>query len=219
MHPSTDNNPSKAESNPPRTTGKKYYLILPLILMMILMALPGAESQAAGKAFISEKAPKEGYQKIGDDFYAKRAEGYKDGVVDPAMINDALAAYHKAYALGDNSEELVVKLMRATYFYAAYAEKTPAKQKKALTEVIEIGEKALKKNSKSVALNYQMAGAWGKWGEVNGIFASARQGVADRVKEFGETAEKIDPSYGEGGAYRTLGRLHFKAPRIPFIPG
>jgi len=41
--------------------------------------------------------------------------------------------------------------------------------------------------------------------------------VADRVKEFGETVVRLDPSYAEGGGYRTLGRLHYKAPRIPFI--
>ncbi len=217
MHRSTSNKPSEARNLPSRSTAIRYYLIAPLVLMMILMALPGAESQAASRAFISEKAPKEGYQKIGDVFYARRAEGFKNGVVDPAMINKALAAYQKAYALGDNSEKLVVKLMRATYFYAAYAEKTPAKQKEALTEAIEIGKKALLQDPYNVALNYQMAGAWGKWGEVNGIFASARQGVADKVKKFGETAERVDPSYGEGGAYRTLGRLYFKAPHIPFI--
>jgi len=217
MHPSTGYKPSEADTARSRPAVKRYYLIAPLIMMIILMALPAAQSQAASKAFISEKASKEGYQKVGDKFYARRAEGFKNGQVDPSMINKALAAYQKAYALGDDSEELVVKLMRATYFYVTYAEKTTARQKKALTEVIEIGEKALLKDPNSVALNYQMAGAWGRRGEINGIFASARQGVADKIKDFGEAAERIDPSYAEGGAYRTLGRLYFKAPHIPFI--
>ncbi len=196
---------------------RSYYLMLSLMLIMLFIVLPGAESQAAGKAFISDKAPKEGYQKIGDEFYAKRADGFKDGLVDSSIISNALAAYQKAYALGDESEELAVKLLRATYFYTTYAEKVPAKQKKALTDAMEIGEKILADHPSSVALNYQMAGAWGTWGELNGIFSSARKGVADKVKKLAETAEELDPSYAEGGAYRTLGRLHYKAPRIPFI--
>ncbi len=191
--------------------------MLPLLLVMLLTILSASESQAASKAFISDKAPKEGYQILGDGFYAKRADGFKDGLVDPAMINKAIANYHKAYALGDNSEELAIKLIRATYFYATYAEKTPAKQKKALTDAIEVGEKILNEHPRNVALNYQMAKAWGKWGEINGIFSSARKGIANKVKNLGEEAEILDPSYAEGGAYRTLGRLHYTASRIPFI--
>jgi len=182
MPSATNHYVTKQDYRSPLSTRRGFHLILPLMLIMLFMVLPGAESQAAGKAFISDKAPKEGYQKIGDEFYAKRADGFKNGLVDSSIISNALGAYQKAYALGNDSEELAVKLLRATYFYTTYAEKTPAKQKKALTNAMEIGEEVLKQYPSSVALNYQMAGAWGTWGELNGIFSSARKGVADKAK-------------------------------------
>lgn len=216
MHSVTRENTAK-KAGTMNSIRRRLYLFLPLILAIFFLVLPADPSFATGKAFISEKTPLEGHVKAGDEFYAKRADGYKDGIVDATNIKKALASYHKAYALGDNSEALVIKIMRATYFYADYAEQDPSKKKKAFTDSIEVGKKAIKDKPKSVGLNYQMAGAWGSWGDANGIWASARQGVADKVKVFGEEAVKLDPSYGEGGGYRTLGRLHFKAPRIPFI--
>ncbi len=217
MHSSKDQHLTRQVAGPPLPAQRGTRLMLPLILAMVMIILSVAEPQASGSAFISDKAPEEGYQKLGDEFYAKRADGFKDGLVDSTMINKALASYHKAYALGDSSEELAVKLLRAAYFYATYAEKTKARQKKALTDAIEIGEEILHSHQRDVALNYHLAVTWGRWGEVNGIFSSARKGIADKVKDFGEMAERIDPSYAEGGAYRTLGRLHYKAPRIPLI--
>jgi hypothetical protein len=211
-----DGNLALGES-PAETTRKKYLLILPLLMAIVFLALSAQTSLGAATAFISEKASEDGYQKDGDDLYARRAEGYTDGVVDPTNIKKALAFYHKGYALGDDSEEMVIKIMRATYFYAIYAESDSAKQKKAFSDVIELGEETLADKSSSAALNYHLAVAWGSWGDINGIFASARKGIADKVKELGEKVIKLDPAYAEGGGYRTMGRLHFMAPRIPFF--
>lgn len=169
----------------------------------------------AGGTYAAETAAD--FVSQGDMYYQNRAQGHEDDWAATGSVEKAIEAYLKAYELGDDSPELVAKLMQATYFYATYAEKDKKKQKAALQRAVDIGEKALKKNPEHVVLNYQMGGCWGRWGEVNGIFASAREGVADRVRGHAEKVVKADATYADAGGYRTLGRLHFLAPRIPFI--
>lgn len=153
----------------------------------------------------------------GDALFQKRAEGNMGELASAIPIEQALTFYMAAYQLGDNSPALAERLMKASYFYATYAERDTKKQKDILDKSIKIGEEALKKYPDDVGINYQMAGAWGRWGEANGILASARMGVAQKVRQHGEKVVFVNPSYAEGGGYRTLGRLHFKAPKIPFI--
>jgi len=153
----------------------------------------------------------------GDGYFSRRAEGHQADWASTEPIKKALAAYIKAYDEGDRSPELAARILKATYFYATYAEKDVNEQKKALQRAIDIGEAVAEKNPGSVALSYQLGGCWGRWGEANGIIASARKGVADRVKTFAEQTVSLDPEYAEGGGFRTLGRLHYKAPYIPLV--
>ena len=125
--------------------------------------------------------------------------------------------YMKAYDAGVRSSELIVKIMQANYFYATYAEQNNKKQMAAFEKSIELGEAALAKDPDNVALNYQMAGAWGRWGEVFGLIASARKGVADVMLGYAEKTIELDNKFSGGGGYRAMGRLHFKAPYIPFV--
>lgn len=153
----------------------------------------------------------------GDSFYQKRAEGHNGEWASTEPIEKALNTYLEAYEKGDRSPELAARILRASFFYATNAEKDRKNQKKILQRAIDIGSEVIEKHPDNVALNYQMAGCWGRWGEVNGIIASARKGVADKVKYYGERVLKLDPDYEEGGGHRTMGRLHFKAPYIPLI--
>lgn len=153
----------------------------------------------------------------GDAFFRQRAEGHDGDVALASMIERALSAYIKAYEAGDLSEELAIKILDASYFYAAYSDASEKRQKEVLQQAIKIGEYGLKRYPDSVGINYWMAGIWGRWGEVNGIFASAKEGVAGKIKIYAENTIAIDPKYAEGGGYRALGRLHFKAPKIPFF--
>ena len=64
-----------------------------------------------------------------------------------------------------------------------------------------------------------MAIIWGVWGEEYGIIRSARKGVAGRIREHCEKVIELDASFQDAAGYRVLGRLHFKAPRIPILLG
>ncbi len=184
-------------------------IALPLIIALLLIPLAAVDSYSANSV--------EDYIAEGDDHYARRAEGHNGDWAPTGPIEKALDAYYKAYELGDRSPELAAKILQASYFYATYAEKDRDKQKRVLQRAIDTGNEVISRYPNSVALNYQMGGCWGRWGEVNGIFASARKGVADKVKLYAEKTIGIDPYFAEGGGYRTLGRLHFKAPYIPFV--
>ncbi|MBI5682843.1 MAG: hypothetical protein HZC45_06740 [Deltaproteobacteria bacterium] len=153
----------------------------------------------------------------GDNFFNQRGENNDGDWADTLPIENALSSYLKAYETGEPSEELIEKILKASYFYATYAEKDPARQKEILNRAIKIGEYGIKRYPNSVAINYQMSGCWGRWGEANGIIASARQGVAEKIRGFAEKVISLDPKYADGGGYRALGRLHFKAPYIPLI--
>ena len=197
--------------NRPEKTGKQE-MIKGLRVLTVFVALTALFLTTSAYA---ERAAD--YVAKGDTYYQNRAQGHQGDWAVTGPIEKAIESYLKAYEMGDDSPELVAKLMQATYFYATYAEKDEKKQKAALQRAVDIGEKALKKNPDHAVLNYQMGGCWGRWGEVNGIFASAKEGVADRVREHARKVVKANAEYAHAGGYRTLGRLHFLAPRIPFI--
>jgi tetratricopeptide (TPR) repeat protein len=69
----------------------------------------------------------------------------------------------------------------------------------------------------SAALRFRYLTCLGKWAEVYGIFAAAKEGVADLMKEHSEKIIELDPEYENGGGYFMLGAVHFKSPYIPFI--
>ncbi|MDT8317067.1 MAG: hypothetical protein RQ824_03615 [bacterium] len=159
----------------------------------------------------------EGLISQGDRYYAGRAEGNKGNVAAKEPIAKALAAYIEAYEAGAKSPDLAVKILKSSYFYSVNTDIESDEKKAVLQRAIDIGSEMIEKHPDHAALNYQMAGCWGTWGEVNGIIASARKGVADKVKLFAEKVVRLDPALEEGGGFRTMGRLHFKAPYIPFI--
>ena len=64
-----------------------------------------------------------------------------------------------------------------------------------------------------------MAGAWGLWGLSHGNLASARRGVAEKMRDEAELAASLDESYSDGGSWRLLGRLNTVTPRVPFVTG
>ena len=57
----------------------------------------------------------------------------------------------------------------------------------------------------------------GSWAEVYGIFAAAKEGVADQMKHHAQRIIEMDPTYEDGGGYFILGVVHYKSPYIPFI--
>jgi len=153
----------------------------------------------------------------GDKFFKIRGRMHFNDKAVPATTINAINKYMEAYNTGNHSEELIIKIMHASYFYITYATEEKALQKKSVTRAIELGEAGLEKYPKSAGINYWLSALWGRWSRIYGRIASSRKDVALKIKKLAERTIELDPSYCEGGGYRTLGRLHFKTPRIPFF--
>jgi len=78
---------------------------------------------------------------------------------------------------------------------------------------------AIGKDAMAAEIYFWCAAHWGLWGRYSNKMAAARQGVAGRVRQFAEIVILLDEYVESAGGHRLLGRLHTKAPKIPFVTG
>ncbi|HDP98392.1 MAG TPA: tetratricopeptide repeat protein [bacterium] len=153
-----------------------------------------------------------------DSLWEKRGENFDQQTLlaDSAYINQAIQGYKQLIQTADGAEkeEAIWKLIRAYYFKGKHT--THDKEmKKAIYDLgKELGEQGLQQFPDSPGINLFLAIVWGVWGEEYGILAAARKGVAGKIKDLCEKTIELDPEFDEGGGYRVLGRVYFKAPKI-----
>jgi 3-oxo-5-alpha-steroid 4-dehydrogenase 1 len=195
--------------------------LVPLLLTAILAAWAGPASAQEG-----------------DAWFARRAEGAKGSVADPAPVDRAVAAYRAELAAAPGDLTRLAGLLRALHFRGAYCATPEETKRRIFDEGRRTGQAAIdelekrargKAEAERLALLRGMPGAagvyywtaahWGEWALGRGKFAAAKEGVAGRVRDLAQTVADLDPSVDEGGGLRVLGRLHHQAPRIPFITG
>lgn len=141
---------------------------------------------------------------------------------DPAQVNEALNCYQTAMDSAANPEkkqEAAWKILRAYYFKGTYTETDKDIRRDIYKQGIDFSESVLEQFPESVELNCWSGILWGYLGEVQGILASARKGVAGKVKYFAERTIELDESYLGAGGYRMLGTVNLKVPKIPLILG
>jgi len=142
-------------------------------------------------------------------------------LADSTTINQAISLYQNIIkeGTGFNKEEATWKLIRAYYFKGNYTTHDSELRKKIYDLGKNLGESAIKEFPDSPGVNLFLAIVWGVWGEEYGILAAAKKGVAGKIKDLCEKSIDIDPEFDEAGGYRVLGRVYFKAPKIPLILG
>lgn len=160
---------------------------------------------------------------LADSLYEKRGEGFDQDelVADSTNINQAIKLYTQFIetASGAEKEEAIWKLMRAYYFKGKYTTDDSEMKKKIYDLGKDLGKLSLEEFPESVGINLFSAIVWGVWGEEYGIFKAAKEGVAGKIKGHCEKVVELDPNFDEAGGYRVLGRVYFKAPKIPLILG
>ena len=158
-----------------------------------------------------------------DEFYGKRGDVFDNTklLADVANIDQAIKLYKQAVesTTGAEKEEATWKLMRAYYFKGKYTTSDSETKKKIYDLGKELGKVGLEEFPNSVGVNLFSAIVWGVWGEEYGILKAAKQGVAGKIKDLCEKVNEIDPNFDEAGGNRVLGRVYFKAPKIPLILG
>ena len=158
-----------------------------------------------------------------DEFYEKRGDVFDNDklLADTKNIDQAIELYKEAIetTTGAEKEEAIWKLMRAYYFKGKYTTHDSEARKKIYDLGKEMGKVGLEEFPNSAGINLFSAIVWGVWGEEYGILKAAREGVAGKIKELCEKVNEIDPNFDDAGGNRVLGRVYFKAPKIPLILG
>lgn len=180
----------------------------------------------------------------GDEAWLRRAEGHVDGRARPGPIREAIAAYEKALELAPEDLEPRWKLMRALFFLGEHVETEREAQLATFERGRRLGEEgidqiaaplggrgqlfelsgaalrdAVADPTEAAEIFFWAAGQTGLWGRTRGKLASAREGVAAKIRDYAAVSIALDPTIQNGGGHRILGRLHTEAPRIPFITG
>lgn len=159
----------------------------------------------------------------GDMWYGERATNFdaQTREVDPVFISKAIESYRRSFdeATGPTREEACWKLIQACYFHGQFGATESEARKRVYDMGKRIGALGLGAFPESVAIHAWTAIIWGVWGEEYGIIRSAREGVAGRIRQHGEKVIELDAAFQDAAGYRVLGRLHYKAPRIPLILG
>lgn len=182
-------------------------------LMLVLFLITALTSSLSAQNLIADA----------DSLYGLRGENFnkKELLAGSENIDKAIELYKKAgeTATGAEKQEAIWKLMRAYYFKGKYTTPDSEIKKKIYDIGKEVGEAGLKEFPESVGIHFFMGVIWGVWGEEYGLFKAAKEGVAKKVRKHCEKVIELDENFDEAGGYRVFGRLHFKAPRIPFILG
>jgi|CXWL01.1.fsa_nt_gi hypothetical protein len=182
----------------------------------------------------------------GDAAWDHRADGARGGQAAPEAIGEAVRAYQKVIHEQPTHLEAHWKLMRALWFEGEYATTGEEARKAVFGRGREVGDAAFallrkatgrdltKAEPSEVAASlrgvptlladavptyFWAAVNWGLWGEAFGKLAAARQGVAGRIRDYTQVVIALDETYELAGGHRVLGRLHDRAPHIPFITG
>jgi tetratricopeptide (TPR) repeat protein len=178
-----------------------------------------------------------------DRAWQRRDEGHAGARASRDRISEAIAGYEKASEASENAESRW-KLSRALFFEAKLTGLDKDAQlvlyeraRKAGDEAIAILRRrapggslpedasleriaaALARDRDAPPAYFWTAVAWGEWGLLAGKLRGAKAGAAARIRDSAATVVALDPAFEEAGGYRVLGRLHLRAPRIPYVTG
>jgi tetratricopeptide (TPR) repeat protein len=173
-----------------------------------------------------------------DEHFARRSIGAIDEVAHPQEVDAAVDLYRKALVATPHNIDTLARLLRALHFRGAYTGAPLEEKKRIFDEGRRLGQaavdrleaearaanglsriEALRLVDGAPALYLWTAVHWGEWGLARGKFASARSGVAGRLRDLTQTLIDLDPLFDDAAGYRMLGRLHAEAPKILFVTG
>ena len=149
--------------------------------------------------------------------YNSRAENSSGLTVQPDQINIAIKAFNIAKQNPNHEIEASIYLLRCYYYKGKFVSQTDDEKKDIFNLGKVLGENLIEQYPESVAARYWYLVNLGSWSEVYGLFAAAKEGVADLMKEHSEKIIEMDPNYSDGGGYFMLGAVHLKSPYIPFV--
>jgi|TARA_B110000914_G_scaffold129340_1_gene113024 tetratricopeptide (TPR) repeat protein len=149
--------------------------------------------------------------------YNKRHEGCIEDKANPRQISMAITYFENVLMNETNKKDASLYLLKSYFFKAKFAEDDKALKKKILKKGKDFGLGLIEEFPNSVECRYWYLVNLGSWAEEYGIFAAAKEGVAEQMKHHSKKIIALNPKYKNGAGYFLLGAVHYKAPYIPFI--
>jgi hypothetical protein len=159
-------------------------------------------------------------------------------VAAPQPVERAIDAYRTALGLQPDALGVRAKLLRALFFRATFCGSALDERRVRFEEMRRVADEGLgyldeatgtKKGDERLAAWRQVpfaaealfwaAVAWGEWAMTHSRLAAVRAGAPGRIRDLAQSVIALDPDVQEGGGDLLLGRLHDKAPSIPFVSG
>ena len=153
----------------------------------------------------------------GLDHYRSRAEGSVGLKAKSEPIDSAIKEFEKGMLNSTDVLESGVYLLRSYYYKGQFVIDDDDEKKEIFNKGKILGESLIKKYPKSADVRYWYLVNLGRWAQVYGTFAAAKEGVADLMRTHSQKIIDLDPTYMNGGGYFMLGAIHLKSPYIPFI--
>lgn len=107
--------------------------------------------------------------------------------------------------------------MHRDYLLGQFRAESGSERRAAFDRVLDASRHVLAEEPHSARAQLWGAVAWGLYGMSHSMIASARHGVADKIRRHATRLIEIDPQYENGAGYRLLGRLHTTVPRVPWV--
>jgi len=153
----------------------------------------------------------------GKDLYWSRGEGSIGLKAKIEPIESAIKEFEKGQFNSKTALEAGVYLLRSYYYKGQFVIENKDEKKEIFKKGKIIGESLISEYPNSAAIRYWYLVNLGRWAQVYGTFAAAKEGVADLMKTHSEKIIELDDKYMDGGGYFMLGAVHLKSPYIPFI--
>ena len=151
------------------------------------------------------------------DLYSSRGEGANGLKAKSEPIESAIMEFEKGRLNPGTALEAGVYLLRSYYYKGQFVIEDIDEKKEIFKKGKIIGESLILEYPNSAAIRYWYLVNLGRWAQVYGTLAAAREGVADLMRTHSEKIIELDDQYMDGGGYFMLGAVHLKSPYIPFI--
>ena len=183
--------------------------------MIALLIAASPMALFAAKAAV--KAPELTLEQLGDKYFGQR-NAITTQAEALANINLAIGAYKNVFEADKTNPTLLYKYGKAFDFKYRFLTGTAEDKKSAYEAFLKNIEPLEEKLSGTKEFNYLMALFWGRRGEYTpNVLEAAKEGVADKIRKYGEALYTADKKFEDYSAGMILGRLHYKSPNIVFI--
>ena len=217
-----------------------------LVALSFAAARP-APAQSPGAADSGRALPCEEVSTVDDAMerggaaFARRAEGARGTRAAAEPIGTAVACFERALSLDPDRDDVRAALLRALFYQGEYAAGSDDERRRIFLAATDLFEARVEELGSEYGFDFrrvdpQRAAArvgdrradlgstffygalhWGLWAQSYGRMAALREGVAKRIRDYGELSLAMAPEVSDAGPHRLVGQLHAEAPRVVFL--